>query len=84
MVQQQWRALERAYELKLTRAIGVSNYCAACLACIMKVAKITPHVNQVTPLLLPPPLLNEVPREVGSVECRSSCTLAWEDPIPEG
>ena len=47
MVQQQWKALEAAYAQGKTRAIGVSNYCSACLRCISKIATVQPHVNQV-------------------------------------
>jgi diketogulonate reductase-like aldo/keto reductase len=46
MMQQQWLALEQAYKAGTTRAIGVSNYCAACLACLAEVATVAPHVNQ--------------------------------------
>lgn len=46
MIQQQWRALEEMYAAGRTRAIGVSNYCSACLDCISKVATVAPHVNQ--------------------------------------
>ncbi|KAL1511330.1 hypothetical protein AB1Y20_006135 [Prymnesium parvum] len=47
MVQQQWKALEAAYAQGKARAIGVSNYCSACLQCLMRVATVTPHVNQI-------------------------------------
>lgn len=47
MVQEQWRALESAYFAGKVRAIGVSNYCAACLRCIEAIATVSPHVNQV-------------------------------------
>jgi diketogulonate reductase-like aldo/keto reductase len=46
MMQQQWRALEEMYAAGKTRAIGVSNYCAACLSCIQRTATVTPHLNQ--------------------------------------
>ena len=46
MMQQQWQALERVYAANQTRAIGVSNYCRACLECIARVATVRPHVNQ--------------------------------------
>ncbi len=46
MMREQWSALEEAYAANLTRAIGVSNYCAACLECIAQGATITPMVNQ--------------------------------------
>jgi len=47
MMQQQWLALESVYAAGKSRSIGVSNFCAACLDCIAKVATVTPHVNQV-------------------------------------
>lgn len=46
MIQEQWRALEKMYMAGRTRAIGVSNYCAACLDCIAKTSHVSPHVNQ--------------------------------------
>ncbi|KAL1524736.1 hypothetical protein AB1Y20_019619 [Prymnesium parvum] len=46
MMREQWRALEAAYAAGLTRAIGVSNYCAACLACLAAGGGMAPHVNQ--------------------------------------
>lgn len=46
MMQAQWKALEEAYTSGRTRAIGVSNYCPACLACIAQTATISPHINQ--------------------------------------
>ena len=45
-IQQQWGALEQLYVEKKARAIGVSNYCIACLECIAKNSTITPMVNQ--------------------------------------
>lgn len=45
-MQQQWAALEEMYRANKSRAIGVSNYCPACLECIAKTATIAPHVNQ--------------------------------------
>jgi len=47
MVQEQWKALEEAYFAGKARAIGVSNYCAACLRCIEAIATVSPHVNQI-------------------------------------
>ncbi len=47
MMQEQWRALEQAYQANLTRAIGVSNYCQRCLACIVETAHVAPHVNMI-------------------------------------
>ena len=35
MMRAQWSALEAMYKAGKTRAIGVSNFCAACLDCIM-------------------------------------------------
>ena len=46
-MQQQWAALELAYESGKAKAIGVSNYCEACVQCLLKVSKVTPMVNQV-------------------------------------
>ena len=46
MMQEQWLALESRYKASQTRAIGVANFCAPCLKCIMKVATVTPHLNQ--------------------------------------
>ena len=46
-MQEQWRAMEDFYKAKKARAIGVSNYCPSSFECIMKVANVTPAVNQV-------------------------------------
>jgi len=46
-VQAQWSAMEKAYKANLTRAIGVSNYCAACFDCLASGATEMPMVNQV-------------------------------------
>ena len=46
MMRQQWLALEAIYHANKSRAIGVSNYCEACLKCIADGATVTPHVNQ--------------------------------------
>eukprot|EP00462_Mataza_sp_D1_P011788 CAMPEP_0175155198 /NCGR_PEP_ID=MMETSP0087-20121206/20831_1 /TAXON_ID=136419 /ORGANISM="Unknown Unknown, Strain D1" /LENGTH=339 /DNA_ID=CAMNT_0016442305 /DNA_START=50 /DNA_END=1069 /DNA_ORIENTATION=+ len=46
MMQQQWRALEQVYKAGQTRAIGVSNFCKACLECIAEIAEVAPAVNQ--------------------------------------
>ena len=46
MIQQQWRALEEAFNSGRTRSIGVSNYCSACLDCLARTATISPHINQ--------------------------------------
>ena len=45
-MQQQWSALEQFYRQNKTRAIGVSNYCTACLQCLMETATVAPMVNQ--------------------------------------
>ena len=46
-MQEQWRAMEDFYRAGKAKAIGVSNYCPSSLECIMKVANVTPAVNQV-------------------------------------
>ena len=57
MMRQQWRALEEVYHLGKARAIGVSNYCSACLECLATREEcapgepdaeycVTPHINQ--------------------------------------
>ena len=46
-MQEQWTALEQLYVAKKTRAIGVSNYCATCIACIEENATVMPMVNQI-------------------------------------
>jgi 2,5-diketo-D-gluconate reductase A len=46
MMQEQWRALEAMYRAGKTRAIGVSNFCPACLRCLAKASNVTPAVNQ--------------------------------------
>ena len=46
-IQSQWAALESAYTQKLTKAIGVSNFCISCFECLKKTMKVTPAVNQV-------------------------------------
>lgn len=46
MMQHQWLALEKIYKEGRARAIGVSNFCQACLQCIREVWTIVPHVNQ--------------------------------------
>jgi diketogulonate reductase-like aldo/keto reductase len=44
---EQWAALEDAYEAGLARAIGVSNWDAATLVRTVERGRIAPHVNQV-------------------------------------
>jgi len=46
-IQNQWRAMEEFYQAGKARAIGVSNYCASCFACLDGHAKVFPMVNQV-------------------------------------
>jgi len=46
MVKAQWGVLMDAYSSGLVRAIGVSNYCKACFACLQG-SKVQPMVNQV-------------------------------------
>jgi diketogulonate reductase-like aldo/keto reductase len=46
MIKAQWEEVTEAYNKKKLRAIGVSNYCSACLACLDE-ASILPMVNQV-------------------------------------
>lgn len=43
----QWRAMEEFYAAGKARAIGVSNYCPSCFACLEGKAKVLPMVNQV-------------------------------------
>lgn len=43
----QWRAMEEFYAAGKARAIGVSNYCASCFACLEQKAKVYPMVNQI-------------------------------------
>lgn len=45
-VRAQWRAMTAAYRAKKLRAIGVSNYCRACFACLSD-EEVKPMVNQV-------------------------------------
>lgn len=45
-VRAQWRAMTAAYKAKKVRAIGVSNYCRACMECLAD-AEVKPMVNQV-------------------------------------
>jgi diketogulonate reductase-like aldo/keto reductase len=45
-VKAQWRAMTAAYKAKKLRAIGVSNYCRACFACLAD-EEVKPMVNQV-------------------------------------
>ncbi len=42
-----WPEMEEAYNLKLTRAIGVSNYNVQSLANVLSFATVRPAVNQV-------------------------------------
>ena len=46
-MQRQWSAMEQLYHEGRARAIGVSNYCEACLDCINRTASIAPMVNQI-------------------------------------
>jgi|EP00037_Helgoeca_nana_P023255 2,5-diketo-D-gluconate reductase A len=46
MMREQWKALEHMYHAGKTRAIGVSNFCQDCLACIAQPESIVPAVNQ--------------------------------------
>ena len=53
LAQAQWAVLERFYKSGATRAIGVSNFCATCLACLAQTrvgvaaAVVAPMVNQI-------------------------------------
>ncbi|KAL3438441.1 NADP-dependent oxidoreductase domain-containing protein [Aspergillus tetrazonus] len=42
-----WQAMEKVYEDKLARAIGVSNWTIEGLEKLLKYAKVKPHVNQI-------------------------------------
>eukprot|EP00040_Diaphanoeca_grandis_P034868 m.217771 g.217771 ORF g.217771 m.217771 type:complete len:347 (-) comp33245_c0_seq3:2171-3211(-) len=46
MMQEQWRALELMFRQGKTKAIGVSNFCKACLECLSKTSTVIPAVNQ--------------------------------------
>lgn len=46
-MQTQWKAMEEFYQAGKAKAIGVSNYCPSSIECIMKIATVTPAVNQV-------------------------------------
>ena len=43
MMQGQWAALEQRYREGKTRALGVSNFCAACLDCILSNSTVSPQ-----------------------------------------
>lgn len=45
MMREQWRALELMYKRKKTRAIGVSNFCRACLECIAPSSSLSPALS---------------------------------------
>lgn len=45
--QEQWRAYEELYKQGKVKAIGVSNYCASCLDCLLSKATVKPAVNQI-------------------------------------
>lgn len=50
MISAQWEAVSEAYSKKQLRAVGVSNYCSACLDCFSSMPKtpaVLPMVNQV-------------------------------------
>ena len=46
-VEDVWRGLENIYDLKLARAIGVSNWSTDQIERVMKVARVPIHNNQV-------------------------------------
>mmetsp|Transcript_16751 Transcript_16751/g.29338 ORF Transcript_16751/g.29338 Transcript_16751/m.29338 type:complete len:324 (+) Transcript_16751:49-1020(+) len=46
-VQDQWRAMEEFYSAGKAKAIGVSNYCPSCFACLEGKSKVSPMVNQI-------------------------------------
>ncbi len=43
-----WRAMEELYSAGRIRAIGISNFCVRHMEALMKTAKITPMVNQIS------------------------------------
>ena len=47
LIKEQWAALTAFYQANKTRAIGVSNFCPSCLACLAEDASaVVPAVNQ--------------------------------------
>jgi len=46
LAQAQWGVLSAFLKRGKARAIGVSNYCASCLQCLLS-SDVTPHVNQI-------------------------------------
>ena len=47
LAQEQWAAMERLQKAGVAKAIGVSNYGTACLACLLEASHVAPAVNQV-------------------------------------
>ena len=47
LAQEQWAAMERLQQAGAAKAIGVSNYGTACLACVLETSQVAPAVNQV-------------------------------------
>ena len=58
VMQAQWAAMEAAKAARLTRSIGLVNYCESSLRCILEKATVKPAVNYVAGLGLQPSRTN--------------------------